>query len=165
LEASIVATLRFTLRYFEEIVAGTFLVLMSVATLANVAGRYGFNNPIPWAEEFSRYAFIWLGFIGAVLCTKHKRHICIEVVVVFLPRRVQLFFKCLADAAVLTLMFILLYYGSILAASASHLTSTLRIPTYFVYMVAPLSACLILLRSAMDFYRDLHSAFGIGGRS
>ncbi len=156
------ATLRFTLQNFEEILAGTFLVLMSVATLANVAGRYGFNNPIPWAEEFSRYAFVWLGFIGAVLCTKHKRHICIDVVVVFLPRRTQLFFKLLADAAVLALMIIVLYYGSILAASASHLTSTLRMPTYFVYMVAPLSAFLILLRTAKDFWRKLLSAFGIG---
>ena len=156
------ALLRFTLRYFEEILAGTFLVLMSVATLANVSARYGFNSPIPWAEEFSRYAFIWLVFIGAVLCTKHKRHICIDVVVAFLPRRTQLFFKLLADAAVLVLMIIMLYYGSILAASASHLTSTLRMPTYFVYMVAPLSAFFILLHSVKDFWRNLRNAFGRG---
>jgi TRAP-type C4-dicarboxylate transport system permease small subunit len=159
------ALLRFTLRNFEEILAGTFLVLMSVATLANVSARYGFNSPIPWAEEFSRYAFIWLVFIGAALCTKHKRHICIDVVVVFLPRRTQLFCKLLADAAILALMIILLYYGSILAASASHLTSTLSMPTYFVYMVVPLSAILILVHSAKDFYRNLQNAFGRGKES
>jgi TRAP-type C4-dicarboxylate transport system permease small subunit len=157
-----VATLRFTLRYCEEIVAGTFMVLICVATFANVLARYVFNSPFPWAEEIGRYGFIWLTFIGAVLCTKHKKHICIDIVVVFLPRRAQLIFKLLADAAVVVLMIIMVYYGSILAASATHPTATLSMPTYFVYAVVPLSASLILLHSAKDFWRDLQSAFGGG---
>lgn len=156
------AVVRTILGNFEEILAGTFMVLMSVATLANVTARYGFNSPIPWAEEFSRYAFIWLVFIGAVVCSKHKRHICIDAIVVFLPRRIQLVFRCLADAAVLALMIILLYYGTILARSATHLTSTLKMPTYFVYMVAPVAALLILLHSVRDVWRGLRDAFGRG---
>ena len=137
-------------------------MLMSVATLANVVGRYGFNSPIPWAEEFSRYAFIWLVFMGAVICTKHKKHICIDVVVIFLPKRTRLFFHLLADVATLALMLIMVYYGWILAASATHPTSTLNVPTYLVYMVAPLSALLILLHSVKDFWRNLRAAFGRG---
>ena len=50
--------------YFEEIVAGMFMVLMSLTTFANVVARYVFNSPIQWAEEFSRYAFIWVVFLG-----------------------------------------------------------------------------------------------------
>ena len=142
--------------------AGTFTVLMSVATLTNVVARYGFNSPIPWAEEFSRYAFIWLVFIGAVICTKHRRHICIDAIVTILPRRTRLFFHLLADVATIALMLIMIHYGWILASSATHPTSTLNVPTYFVYMVVPLSALLILLHSLKDFWRNLRAAFGRG---
>lgn len=51
--------------YFEELVAGSLFVLMSLATLVKMIGRYFFNSPIGWAEEFSRYAFIWIVFLGA----------------------------------------------------------------------------------------------------
>ena len=71
-------SLRFSVKYFEEILSGTFMVLMSLTTFANVVARYFFNSPIQWAEEFSRYAFIWVVFMGAVVCTKHKRHIGID---------------------------------------------------------------------------------------
>ncbi len=154
--------MRFILRSFEEIVAGTFMVLMCVATLTNVVARYGFNSPIPWADEFSRYAFIWLVFMGAVICTKHKKHICIDAVVAFLPRRTQLFLHLLADVASLALMLIMIHYGWILASSATQPTSTLDVPTYFVYMVVPLSALLILLHSLKGFWRNVRAAFGRG---
>jgi len=70
-----VSVLRFAVKYFEEIVAGVFMVLMSVTTFANVLARYFFNSPIQWAEELARYSFIWVVFAGAVVCTKRKRHI------------------------------------------------------------------------------------------
>ncbi len=156
------STVRFTFRYFEEILAGFFLVLISLATLANVVSRYLFNTPISWGEELARYGFIWLVFLGAALCTKHKRHICIDVVAVFLPPRGQLLLKILADAGVLTLMMIVIYYGAILSAASSHPTSTLGMPTYLVYMVAPLSALLVLIHSTRDLWRTLKSAFARG---
>ena len=102
--------------------AGTFTVLMSVATLTNVVARYGFNSPIPWAEEFSRYAFIWLVFIGAVICTKHKKHICIDVVVIFLPKRTRLFFHLLAVLGAAVAGLILLQHPLAVALSAAAAT-------------------------------------------
>ncbi len=58
---------------------------MSLATFGNVVARYFFNSPIEWAEEFSRYAFIWIVFLGAAVCTKHGRHIVIDGLALALP--------------------------------------------------------------------------------
>ena len=44
----------------EEVLAASILAAMSAATFLNVVARYVFNSPFDWAEEFSRYAFIWL---------------------------------------------------------------------------------------------------------
>jgi TRAP-type C4-dicarboxylate transport system permease small subunit len=154
------AHLRFVWRNFEEVIAGTLLVLMALATLLNVVARYFLNSPVPWADEFSRYAFIWLVFVGAVVCTKRGRHISIDLVVTALPSRVRPFVQILADVATAALMLIIIYYGWILTSSATQPTSTLKVPQYVIYMIVPLSALLILLRTIRDIIRAARAGFG-----
>ncbi len=149
---------RFALKYFEEIVAGLFMVLMSLSTFTNVVARYGFNSPIQWAEEFSRYAFIWVVFMGAVVCTKRHRHIAIDSMVEVLPARIQPCFHLLVDLCVLGLMVVIAYYGGILTRAATQTTATLKVPQYVVYVVVPLSAILIFLHTLGDARRHLRHA-------
>jgi TRAP-type C4-dicarboxylate transport system permease small subunit len=157
-----IAPLRFIFKNFEEVIAGTLLVLMALATLLNVVARYFFNSPVPWADEFSRYAFIWLVFVGAVVCTKQGRHISIDLVVTALPSRIRPFIQMLADVATAALMLIIIYFGWILTSSATQPTSTLKVPQYVVYMVVPLSALLILLRTIKDIMRAVRASFAAG---
>jgi len=152
--------LRYTARYFEEIVAGIFMVLMSITTFSNVVARYIFNSPIQWAEEFSRYAFIWLVFMGAVICTKVKRHIIIDTLVVFMPARVKAAFQLIVGVLVIGLMLVMVYYGWVLIGSATQPTSTLKVPQYVVYLCVPLSALLILVRSFEDIKENLRMLAG-----
>ncbi len=149
---------RFFLKNFEEFVAGVFMVLMSLATFSNVVARYILNSPIQWAEEFSRYAFIWVVFMGAAVCTKRKRHIAIDSLVLALPGRMQSYFHVMVDLLILGLMVVIVYYGSILTASATQTTATLKVPQYIVYIVVPVSAALIFLHSLRDFQRHLRTA-------
>jgi TRAP-type transport system small permease protein len=151
---------RFVGQYFEEIVAGIFMVLMSLTTFGNVVARYVFNSPIQWAEEFSRYAFIWLVFMGAVICTKVKRHIIIDTLIVFMPPRVKAALQLVVDVLVIGLMLIMVYYGWILIGSATQPTSTLKVPQYVVYLCVPLSALLILVRSFEDIKENLRMLAG-----
>jgi TRAP-type C4-dicarboxylate transport system permease small subunit len=153
-------TVRFSVKYFEEILSGLFMVLMFLATFANVVARYFFNSPILWAEEFSRYAFIWVVFLGAVVCTKHKRHIGIDSVVKALPSHVQLWANLAADLLTLALMVIIIWYGWILTRSATQITATLQIPQYVIYIVVPSSGVLGALYGLGDFRRHLREALG-----
>ena len=151
---------RFSVKYFEEILSGTFMVLMFLATFANVVARYFFNSPILWAEEFSRYAFIWVVFLGAVVCTKHKRHIGIDSVVKVLPSHIQPWVNLAADLLTLALMVIIIWYGWILTRSATQITATLQIPQYVIYIVVPSSGVLGALYGLGDFRRHLGEALG-----
>jgi len=148
---------RFVASRFEELVAGTFLVLMSLATFVNVILRYFFNSPIEWAEEFSRYAFIWLVFMGAALATKYKKHIVIDTMLIVLHGRARAAMTLLADLVSLAVMLVLVYFGWILMTYATQPTATLKIPQYLVYMVVPLSAALIIIHSLGDIRRSLLS--------
>ncbi|HWT79527.1 MAG TPA: TRAP transporter small permease [Candidatus Methylomirabilis sp.] len=151
---------RLLLKNCEEFVAGIFMVFMSLATFSNVIARYIFNNPIQWAEEFSRYAFIWVVFMGAAVCTKRKRHIAIDSLVLVLPRRIQTYFHVLVDLFILGLMVVIVYYGSILTISATNTTATLKVPQYIVYIVVPISGALIFMYSIGDLRQHLRRLLG-----
>jgi TRAP-type C4-dicarboxylate transport system permease small subunit len=149
---------RFSVKYFEEILSGICMTLMFAATFANVLARYFFNSPIQWAEEFSRYAFIWVIFLGAVVCTKHKRHIAIDSLVKALPTHVQLWVNLAADLLTLALMVIIIWYGAILTRGATQITATLNVPQYVIYMVVPFSGILGFFYSLGDFKDHLGEA-------
>jgi TRAP-type C4-dicarboxylate transport system permease small subunit len=159
-----VRILRFCGTHLEELAAGTFLVLMSLATFTNVVARYFFNNPLEWAEEFSRYSFIWIVFLGAAYCTKSNRHIVIDGLVLALPSRIRAYLQVLVDVLTLVLMATLLYYGWALTVFTTQPTSTLYVPMSAVYVVVPLSALLIALRSLGSLTRHIRAAVH-GGES
>jgi len=138
-----------------EIATSVVMVLMFLTTLTNVAARYVFNSPIAWADELSRYAFIWLVFLGAAACTKRKRHIVINNLVLACPGRVQSLLRVLAHLATLVLMIVVLFYGWKLMRNATQSTATLMIPKSIVYSVVPFSALLIILYSVADLLRDV----------
>jgi TRAP-type C4-dicarboxylate transport system permease small subunit len=156
--------LRFACKNFEEVAAGTFLVLMSLATFGNVVLRYAFNSPIQWAEEFSRYAFIWVVFLGAAACSKRKTHIAIDAVTALLPLRARAFCAVLVDAVILVLMGAITYYGYTLCTMATQATSTLKIPQYAVYAVVPFAAALIFCRALGGFWDSLRGLMVREGR-
>lgn len=157
-------TLRFVVRNFEELVAGTFMVLMSLATILGVITRYFFNLPLDWAEEFGRYAFIWLVFVGAAVATKQKKHIIIDAVLVVLPERARRVVAVVADVLSMVLMLVLVYYGWILMTFTTQPTSTLKIPQYWVYLSVPFSAALIILHSLGDMRRNVSALLNGGNR-
>jgi TRAP-type C4-dicarboxylate transport system permease small subunit len=149
--------LRLGIQYFEEIVAGSFMVLMSLTTFANVLARYFFNSPIQWAEELARYAFIWVVFMGAVVCTKRKRHIAIDILLQAIPLRASAWVRLVADCCTLGIALVIAYYGWKLTAAATQITATLQVPHYLVYVVVPVSAVLIALHTLRDFLGNLRA--------
>lgn len=58
-----------------------FLALMVVMVFGNVVLRYGFNSGIAISEELSRWLFVWVTFMGAVVALKEKGHLGTDVFV------------------------------------------------------------------------------------
>ena len=141
------------------------MVVMSLATIAGVIARYCFNSPLPWTEEFARYTFIWLVFMGAVVCTKQKGHIVVDSVIVLMPQRLRAIVALVVDALVLILLLVVVYFGWLVTASATQLTSTLKVPQSAVYVALPFSGALIFLHTLKEFWRKLGSLGRKGGRS
>ena len=82
---------------------------MAAMVFLNVVLRYGFNSGITWSEEMSRYFFVWLTFIGAVLTFAEHGHIGVETLVRRFGRRGRLVCMGLSNAIILLCSGVLLW--------------------------------------------------------
>ena len=69
------------LRFF---IAGA-LAVMVVLVFGNVVLRYAFNSGITVSEELSRWLFVWLTFVGAIVAMRDRAHLGMDSVVSRLP--------------------------------------------------------------------------------
>ncbi|HWR44479.1 TRAP transporter small permease [Sporomusa sp.] len=69
-----------TTRLMNYLIAAA-LSLMAVFVFGNVILRYFFNSGLTWAEEVSRFLFIWLIFLGAILALRDNEHLGVDTLV------------------------------------------------------------------------------------
>jgi len=120
------------------------LAAMALMVFANVALRFFTDRSILWVEEVSRYAMIWLTFLGAGLVLRHGGHIGIDALQARYPARA---------AAIRTVIFaLILGFCAFMAWIAmryaslawSQTTPVLQIPMGFVYLALPAGFALLI---------------------
>lgn len=133
-----------------ETIAGVALVVVvEVSVLLQVAMRYLFASPNPWTEELSRFAFIWLSFIGAALATRNGIHFALDSVVAWLSPGTRARVASAVTATVSVLLLVLLGLGAALAHEARlERSPALDVPMIWVYAALPVSSALMLLHLA-----------------
>ncbi|PKO68251.1 MAG: C4-dicarboxylate ABC transporter permease [Betaproteobacteria bacterium HGW-Betaproteobacteria-16] len=55
------------------------LAVMVVMVFGNVVLRYGFNSGITVSEEISRWLFVWITFMGAIVAVKENGHLGTDI--------------------------------------------------------------------------------------
>lgn len=68
-----------------EFLVVAMLLAMVVMVFGNVVARYAFNTGIVLSEEMSRYCFIWLTYIGAMVAMREGGHLGMDSLVQILP--------------------------------------------------------------------------------
>jgi TRAP-type C4-dicarboxylate transport system permease small subunit len=61
------------------------LAIMVILVFGNVVLRYAFNSGITMSEELSRWLFVWLTFVGAIIALRDHAHLGMDSVVQKLP--------------------------------------------------------------------------------
>ncbi|MFN4118578.1 TRAP transporter small permease [Acidovorax sp.] len=65
------------------------LAVMVVMVFGNVVLRYAFNSGIAISEEVSRWLFVWITFLGAIVAVREHGHLGTDLVLMRLPPMVQ----------------------------------------------------------------------------
>jgi TRAP-type C4-dicarboxylate transport system permease small subunit len=87
-----------------EVLLVILLAGMAIMVFGNVVLRYGFNSGILVSEEMSRYFFVWLTFIGAVVTFRENAHLGVESLVQRFGRNGRLICMVLSDIIILFCM-------------------------------------------------------------
>ncbi len=140
-----------------EFLLVVMLSAMVIMVFGNVVLRYGFNDSIISSEELSRFLFIWITFLGAIVTLRENAHLGVDTVVRKLGMRGK------KTAAILSnLMMIgccaLMFYGTLKqhTINASTRSAVTEIPMIWVYgvgYVASIAMTLILLGKLVRLIR------------
>lgn len=68
-----------------KVITAAMLAIMVVLVFGNVVLRYAFNSGITVSEEVSRWLFVWMTFIGAIVALKEHGHLGTDMLVSRLP--------------------------------------------------------------------------------
>lgn len=162
---------------FEETLMMLFLLLITVVMAYSVFMRYVFNDSLSWAEEISRYLFVWSAFISASLCLRKRSSIKIDMLLTALPPFAQRLMLIFGDLVMLG-FFIVMLQGAVDSTSTLFRTGqtspALLLPMYFVYfsMVVGFGLCIIRIFQRLyllisgkcaDYKQHLDAGKEIGG--
>lgn len=77
--------------YFRllKLLVVTCMAVMVVMVFGNVVLRYAFNSGISVSEELSRWSFVWMVFLGALIALREHAHLGLDSLVRRLPRAGQ----------------------------------------------------------------------------
>ncbi|RYF43001.1 MAG: TRAP transporter small permease, partial [Comamonadaceae bacterium] len=91
-----------------DMLSGLCLAVMVVLVFGNVVLRYTLNSGITVSEELSRWLFVWLTFMGAVVALRDHGHLGTDVLVARLPVAGKKVCLVLAQIAMLYVSWLLL---------------------------------------------------------
>lgn len=144
----------------EQYLVASLLGFMILVAFAQIALRNVFATGLSWADPLVRYLVLWVGFIGASIATKERRHINIDVLSQRVPGLGNTLVRAITD------LFAGLMCGSLAFAALKFVrneaqiggTTLLGIPTWLLQLIIPLALGLMTLRYGL---RSIQAIVGV----
>ncbi|GAB1428168.1 hypothetical protein MASR2M17_15960 [Aminivibrio sp.] len=85
MEGDTLKILKWLDEHFEEYILSGLLVVIAAVMMLQVIMRYVFNASLSWAEEASRYAFVWSALMSIGYTIKENSILKVDTLVEALP--------------------------------------------------------------------------------
>ena len=137
-------------------VMALFLALMGSFIFLNVVLRYFFNSGLTWAEELSRFLFVWLVFMGAIGALKDNHHLGFTSLVQKLPPVAKKICFICSNLLVVGCLWVL-FDGSVnMTMMTTHtLSPATGLPLSYMYAIGIVASVGMFLVICCNLYRAL----------
>ncbi len=143
--------------------AERYLMLVFYCTVVfvivnEVVRRFVFQYSSLWGEEVARYAFIYLGWVGAAQAVRERAHIRFDTVLELLPRHWHGYVYIFADAVTLIFAGIAIYWSLHTISTVVEFGAAapaLRISKAWFACAVPLGFTLMIWRLLQSIRRDI----------
>ena len=130
----------------DLIVTGTTMCVLVLVTFFGVVFRYALNRPFLWQEEIQLICIVWIVYGTAGVAFRMRSHVAIELLVELFPAKIKKIVHIFVGFVVLTTI-TYLFIQSIgyiqLFIMNERVSSILRIPFRYVYIIIPISCVLM----------------------
>jgi len=128
------------IKYFEEVSVSicTFILILILAI--NVVARLT-GGSFYFIDEIAMFLVIWITFIGMAHATRNGRHVMMSALLDIFPKKVQKILvvtNCITSSVVMFYMTYISFRYIQYVYFWNHVTTSLRIPYWIVYFIAPI---------------------------
>jgi C4-dicarboxylate transporter DctQ subunit len=139
-------------KYLAVATLSTTILLLGI----QVVSRYVFHLPIAWAEEISRFTFVWAVYMGVSMAARQNEHIRVVAHLKLLfPESVSSKIIVLGDIITLTFSLILTVFGIQALFSMIEFPFTAPvtgISMVWIYTIIPIAFLTLSIRTIQMFF-------------
>jgi TRAP-type C4-dicarboxylate transport system permease small subunit len=152
------------LQNVDAIVTCTTLALCTIIVNLNVLMRYILRSPLFWSEEVATGLFVWTVFIGSAYAYRTHSHLGVDILVNILPDTPKKILAVIMDVLEIAILAMLTQTSvQYVANTWTKLSSTLRVPSWYVSIAVPIGFGLSLCYGIYFFIKDVLGALKKGG--
>jgi TRAP-type C4-dicarboxylate transport system permease small subunit len=124
---------------------------MVIIMLYQIVLRYCFNSANVWAEELTRFMFVWMTTLGASVAIRHNVHLRVDLVVDFLKPRSRFILQIVTYTLILLFLIYLCQLGfDLMSRTMINKSAGLRVPMAVPYSAIPFG-CIFMILSCIEF--------------
>jgi TRAP-type C4-dicarboxylate transport system permease small subunit len=136
------------------------LGVMIVLAFTQIVLRNVVDTGLYWADGLLRYLVLWIGLLGAMIATRERNHISVDIVSYALKGRSKSIVKVLTDGFS-SAVCVALTVGAVtfvLNERVENLMAFGRVPAWAAELILPLSFLVMSLRFLSHFRQDFIEA-------
>lgn len=134
-----------------QLLLGGMLAIMIALVFLNVVLRFFFNSGLVWSEEVSRYVFVYVIYLGAIVAMKENAHLGVDTFIKNCPEKLKWLLFVLGRIIIIAVMAIL-FKGSLamVIQSSTAKAAATGLPLSVVYGIGLLTGAAIILIALLN---------------
>ncbi len=139
---------------FENGVAMILLFAMALIPVIEMVFRRLLNTGIAGSIVYVQHLTLWVGFVGAIIATRDKRHLTITSLDEFMPVPVKKAASILRNFISTAICFAL-FLASIQLVRSESIAGNLALPTWVMELILPIGFMIMALRFSFGYSKTL----------
>lgn len=142
----------------EKICIGVILLFILGVLLTQIVARNLFDTGFFHVDIIARHLILWICFLGASLCTYHKRHIKIDLINRFIPNKIARWFRMGSYLFCAVICVLLARAGYIFVLDEYHYGSVVTgtVPQWIFLVIIPVSLYLMAGRFVLHVFDEMN---------
>lgn len=133
-------------RRVTDIAVVTLFSIVVLVVSAQVFSRFVMKLSIRWADELSRFAFVWLVYIGGAVTIRDGRNVCFDLLLDSRKGKSWKVMFTLVSAVSMLFLILMTYFGILVCQTElTESSPIMHWPMAVVCAAIPIGGCLMML--------------------